>query len=362
MFKPKKYIIEVETPHHGGMKEKEIKKHGLKPSEVIDFSASLNPYGPPKVLMEEIWKTKKEDIQYYPESDSLQLKKKISTKNNLKPENVIVTAGMSELIDLVAQTYVKEGTSVVIPEHTYGEYEPSSKLNGAEIKKVEMPEYKIEVEKIKEKIDKNSIIYLCNPNNPTGDLLTLQEIKQIMDKTNKTNSLLIIDEAYHDFLENPPNHKELIDRNNDIIIMRTYTKAYNIPGIRVGYGLSNKKHINYLMKTKIPWNIGNIPQRVIKTLNSQKASKFMKKTRKKLIKNKKHLKKQIESMGLETTNSQANFITINIGNASKQRKKLLKHGLIVRDCSSFGMPQHIRIAVRKKTENQKLIEALKKTT
>ncbi|WP_143406893.1 pyridoxal phosphate-dependent aminotransferase [Methanonatronarchaeum thermophilum] len=343
------------------MKEEEIKKYGYTPSEIIDFSASLNPYGPPQIVMDEIKRTKKQDIHYYPDSNSQHLRKKIAEKNNLNPQNIIVTAGMSELIDLIAQTYVKDKTPVIIPEHTYGEYEPSSKLNGAVIKKASMPNHQLDVNKINRQVEKNSVVFICNPNNPTGDLLSPKDIKKILEKTKETNSLLVIDEAYHDFIENPQTHKEIIKEKNDVIVMRTYTKAYNIPGIRIGYGLSNKTHIKYLLKSKIPWNVGDIPQRVIKTLLTKEADLFMDKTRKKLKENKKHLKNDIESLGLETTTSKANFLTIKVKNARETREKLLKHGLIVRDCSSFGMPQHIRIAVRRKNENKKLVKALKKT-
>ncbi|RZN62904.1 histidinol-phosphate transaminase [Methanonatronarchaeum sp. AMET6-2] len=361
MFEPRKSVSEIEKPHHGGMKEKEIEEHGYTPDEVIDFSASLNPYGPPKVLLKEIWSTEKEDLKYYPDSDSTNLRKKIAVEHDLEPENVIVTAGMSELIDMVGRTYVKKATPVIIPKHTYGEYEPSSRINGAEIKKAMMPEQEVRPEEINREITQNSIVFLCNPNNPTGDLLSKNEISIIMDKVNETNSLLVIDEAYHDFIQNPPRHQDFIKEKNDIIVMRTYTKAYNIPGIRVGYGLSTQKHIQNLMKTKIPWNLGDIPQRVIESLHTTEAKEFMEKSRRKLIRNKKTMLKEIEGLGLKTTRSKANFITIDVGDAASKREKLLDEGLIVRDCSSFGLPRHIRVAVREKKENEKLIQALKES-
>ena len=96
MFKPNKHVIDVDVPHHGGMDEEEIKEYGYSPGEVIDFSASLNPFGPPEILMEEIWSTVKEDLRFYPESNSSFLREKIADKLGLSPEKIIVTAGMSE--------------------------------------------------------------------------------------------------------------------------------------------------------------------------------------------------------------------------------------------------------------------------
>lgn len=358
-MEPKKAYKKMKIPHHGGMKKEELKKYDLQPDEAIDFSASLNPYGPPKFILNEIKSIKKKNISFYPDPEAKELRRKLGSSLGINSNKLIITAGISELIDLIGKVFIGEGTRVLTLQHTYGEYERVATTNNENIKKVKMPNLEMEVNPIISEIENNTVTFLCNPNNPTGDSLTKADIKRILKRTKEKNSLLVIDEAYRDFLNHELNLKDLITSN--LILMRSFTKIFGIPGIRIGYGITSKDNIEYLMKAKIPWNTSGISHKIAPELMKEKGKKFIKKSNKRLEKNKKSLIKKLNNMDIEYISGKANFILLEVEDASEIREELLKKGVIVRDCSSFNLPKHIRIGIRTRKENNKLIEALEET-
>ncbi len=359
MPNPKKQFKEIGIPHHGGLKISELKKHGLTKEDVIDFSASLNRYGPPEFIIKKLNRINKAEIEHYPDPDSKELRKKLSKNLEINSSNLIITSGISELIDLIGQVFIKENSPVLIPNHTYAEYEPTAKKNKAKITEIPMPNKELQKNKIKPKIKENSILYLCNPNNPTGSLLNKKEIKELLNIIEKTNSLLVLDEAYKEFLENPLKLEDLVIKSPNIILMRSFTKSFGIPGIRIGYGVSSAENIRYLKRAKIPWNTSGIAELVGKELISEQGKNFLRRTTKKILKNKEELKKELQDLEIKFYSGKANFLMMKVGKATKIREKLLKKGLIVRDCSSFGLPNHIRVGVRSEEENKELIKGLK---
>ncbi len=359
MPNPKKQYQEIKNPHHGGLKISELKKQGLTKKNVIDFSASLNRYGPPEFIIKKLNRINKTDIEHYPDPESKNLRRKLSEDLKINPSNVIITSGISELIDLIGQVFIKENSPVLIPEYTYGEYEPTAKKNKAKITEIPMPNKELQKNKIKPKIKENSILFLCNPNNPTGSLLNKKEIQELLNIIEKTNSLLVLDEAYKDFLEKPLKLEDLVIKSSNIILMRSFTKSFGIPGIRIGYGVSSAENNKYLRRAKIPWNTSEIAEIVGRELISEQGKNFLERTTKKILKNKEELKKELQDLKIKIYPGKANFLMMKVGNATKIREKLLKKGLVVRDCSSFGLPNHIRVGVRSDEENKELIKGLK---
>ncbi len=348
----------METPHHGGVKIKEIKKYGFEPDDVIDFSASLNPFGPPRFIKKLFKDIDIDEISRYPSSTAEKARKTIANDLGVFDKNVVVTAGISELIDLIGKTFISSDNKVLIPKYTYGEYVPVGKINGADLDYIDMPGLELNKSKIIQKIERGSVLFLCNPNNPTGDFLSYSEIKEILSEIKDLNSLLIVDEAYIDFLNNNRDLKSLLCEN--IVLMRSFTKSFGVPGIRIGYGLSDSNNVKNLMKTKIPWNVSTLSQKAVIELKSRKGKNFLDSSKEKIIKNRKKFSKELKKLGYDFKKSKTNFLLIRVGDAGKIRKKLLKKGLIVRDCSSFGLPQFIRVGIRKKNENKKLLSELKK--
>jgi len=346
LVEPRTALQGIEICEHGGKREKD------EVDGVIDFSTNLNPYGPPDFVFSAI-KGAMLKINTYPDTESRELRKKIAKKCGCEEEEVLVGAGVSELIQLVALAFVKD--RVLMPKHTYGEYELAAKMMGGTINRIEMPGLHVYPERIVEEMKPDGVVFLCNPNNPTGQYLGKNELWQIIEEAEREDALIVLDEAYIDFVENAfPSHT-FSTRN--LVILRSLTKSYAIPGIRLGYAISSAENIRAMRKVKVPWSVTAFAQRTGSAVLS--GAEFLADTRKKIKRNKVKIENRLRERDMHVE-SDANFYVLDVGpeKASEVKRVLLKQGLLVRDCTSFGLPSHIRFSVRKEEENERLIDAL----
>jgi histidinol-phosphate aminotransferase len=343
MVKPRAALNGIEPCEHGGVLEENANEG------IIDFSVSLNPYGPPNFVPEVI-REAIEEINVYPDTESIDLRTKLAEKFGCEQNEVVVGAGVSELVQLVALSFVKE--RVVIPRHTYGEYEPAARLMGARITRVEMPELRIDPDMIAEAMQPDDVVFLCNPNNPTGQYLSGDEIARIVEAAERVDALVVLDEAYVDFVTGAFPAYTL--SNNHLIILRSLTKSFAIPGIRIGYALSSEAIINELEKVKVPWSVSACAQKVGAAVIGPEGDAFLAASRERIERSKGKIEKVMD------VHTDANFYILKVGtNAREVKKELLTHGIQVRDCTSFGLPTHIRFSVRTDEENARLLRLLR---
>ncbi len=358
----RKEIRELDFCQHGGIDREGIEK-GIK-----DFSANLNPYGPPGFIYEVI-KEAIDEIGLYPDTFSAELRSRIADRFHLPEDRILVGAGVSELINIVAITFLSSSRRAVIPMYTYGEYEKASRMMGATIERVSMskPDLKIDANSFAETIRRNDVVFLCNPNNPTGQYLGEKDVKRIVDEAHEKDALVIIDEAYVDFVDDAFDAFKLLDREN-VIIMRSFTKAYGIPGVRIGYAVGSEENIEAMSKVKAPWSTDVFAQKIGSSLMSDEALEFLRNSKRKIEESKRKMETALHEIGLKVR-SDANFFLADLDlterhedRASRVKDMLLRqHRILVRDCSSFRLPSHIRFSVRKDDENDALISALHST-
>ncbi len=348
MVEPRTALQEIEICEHGGKGESD------NSSEIIDFSVNLNPYGPPDFVFDVI-KEAMSEINLYPDTECSELRAKISRKFGCREEEIIVGAGVSELIQLVALSFVK--VRALMLKHTYGEYEVAAKTVGAKIKRIEMPALQINPELIVAGMKKNDVVFLCNPNNPTGQYLGKNEIEQIIAEAERVDALVVIDEAYVDFVKNA-SHDVIPAATQNVIILRSLTKSFAIPGVRVGYAISSAENIREMMKIKTPWSVSTFAEKIGIAVIGAEGDAFLVKTREKIERS----KERIEDAFGSAIRSDANFYILDVGNRNRNgrevKRELLKYGLLVRDCASFGLPSYIRFSVKKDEENELLIHFL----
>jgi len=341
VVKPRAALYGLKVCEHGG--ERVLNTE----NELIDFSVNLNPYGPPDFVSNAIQEAI-EEIHLYPDTECRALREKIAEVYGCEKKEVLVGAGVSELIQLVALSFVK--SRALIPQHTYGEYEIATKLLDAQIKRVEMPDLRITPELIVEAMKKDDVVFLCNPNNPTGQYLDKNEIEQILEAAERVDALVVLDEAYVDFVTNAfPTHKFSM---HNLIILRSLTKSFAIPGVRVGYAISSEAIITELEKIKVPWSVSVCAQKVGAAVIGTDGDKFLAETRARIERSKDTIEKSLD------VHTDANFYILEVGDAREVKKKLFEYGIQVRDCTSFGLPTHIRFSVRKDEENDLLMHHL----
>jgi histidinol-phosphate aminotransferase len=350
-------VIDKLTPSiHGGIDYAELKSLGISPDSVLDFSVSINPFGPPPRIKELLTNVA---VEHYPDSEASELKNLLAKKLDISPDNLMVGSGSTELIRLIATAYLEPNDSVIIPQPTYGDYETACHLFDAHpIKQpvLKEPDFQLDTAEMKSLLQKHrpKALFLCNPNNPTGQYMSGDEVMQIMSSS--LDSLIVLDEAYIAFTENAWSSVGLVN-NDNLVILRSMTKDYALAGLRLGYAIAAKSIISDLKRVRPPWNVNTVAQKAgIVALN---ADSYLKGCYNKIRKAKNFLIKELERLGLSPFPSQTNFFLVKVGNATAFRQAILKRGFLVRDCTSFGLPQYIRLAPRSLSECQKLIEAIK---
>jgi len=355
MLRPKAYIQQLKPAAHGGRHYAELKKLGIDPATLLDFSVSTNPSGPPAGLRQAL---NEADLESYPDSDSNRLKERLAAKLKIGTENIIVGNGSTELIRMCAAAYLGARERALIPQPTYGEYELAAQLAGAEVISLHLPEkadFRLNPEDLKKAIKAHhpGAIFLCNPNNPTGEYLDIQTVREIIELASE--SLVVLDEAYIGFVDGAWSALELIKHPN-LVIIRSMTKDYAIAGVRLGYACAEAGLIGALNKVKPPWNVSSLAQEA--GLFALDCGVYIEEMRKELAESGKYLKTSLEKLGLRPLPSQANFFLVKVGDTAALRAELLKQGILVRDCASFGLPEYIRLAQRTRPECERLIVAL----
>ncbi|MCJ7605285.1 MAG: histidinol-phosphate aminotransferase family protein [Dehalococcoidales bacterium] len=352
---PRRVIKNMQAVTHGGFDHAELAALGLKPGDVIDFSVSTNPFMPPPGLRELLAEA---PIDRYPDSRSTELTDKLAERLGISPGHILAGSGTTELIRAVAITYFRHRDTVLVLEPTYGEYEPAVRLAGARIIKYRAGEennFVPDINAVTELIAKHRprAVFVCNPNNPTGYLYSREAIERMVDASGDT--LLILDEAYMTFIEAGWSSLALTERAN-VISLRSMTKDYGLPGLRLGYAVARAEIIESLRLSLPPWNV-NAPAQAA-GLAVLDRDDYLKQSLQQIQEARDYLTKEIAGMGFTVMPSDASYFLVKVGNATECRRSLLKHGIMVRDCTSFGLPGYIRVSPRSLPDCRKLTAAL----
>ena len=340
---------------HGGINYAELRATGLNPETALDFSVCTNPFMPPPGIRKVINNTV---INRYPDSEATVLRQRLSERLGVATDSILVGSGTTELIRLITLAYFSKEDRVLIPEPTYGEYEVACNILGVEVVKQmarEENDFAFRIEDTAALIKKRHprAVFICNPNNPTGKYLKRPEVEAVLDAVG--DGMLIMDEAYVTFVENNWPSTTLISRGN-VIILRSMTKDYGLAGLRLGYALASPDIIGNLRRVCPPWNVNVIAQKIggFALENTDYLEQSIKKTGEA----KKFLVDRFSRLGFRPLPSDANFFLVKVGDAREFRADLLKHGILVRDCTSFGLPEYVRIAPRTMPECRKLIATI----
>ncbi|MHB8578297.1 MAG: histidinol-phosphate transaminase [Ignavibacteriaceae bacterium] len=299
------------------------------------------------------------DLNRYPDPHQNDLRKIVSGYLSVSQENLFFGVGSDEIIDLLIRIFCEPGRdNVIIPEPTYGMYKVACDINNVETNSVLLTDqFQIDLDEVEKAFNSNSkIIFLCSPNNPTGNLLNKEDVVKLCEKY---NSIIVVDEAYIDFSIKGALIDELKEHNN-LVILRTFSKAWGLAGIRLGYCIANSDLIKILFKVKAPYNISTLTRYVLRKafLNAKTKDEYIQS----IITERERLKHQFETLrGIENVfDSDANFLLIKCKSPKEAQKKLMDKGIIVRDRSSQPKLEGcLRISVGSKEENDLLWDAIK---
>ncbi len=353
---------------HGAEVLGAAEESGLLPQDILDFSSSVNPLGPSEKALDAA-KAAFSQIAAYPDSNSNELRQVIASHNGINKGHIVVGNGSTELMYLFAEVFLKEGDKVVMPAPTFGEYESAVRKTGIIPKFAKLnKDFNIDSEAFKHEMANAKLVFLCNPNNPTSNLIPKQTLIDITETALKQNTLVFLDEDFLEFVEDEKNLTMIgrIKQYPNLFILRSFTKIYGLTGLRVGYGIANEEIISVLSCAKIPWNVNCLAQAA--AVAALKDEEHLRVTRELIKKEKLWLHNELSKFGaFKFSPPDANFFFIDIRKsgltATRIKNSVLKQGILIRDCTSFkGLDEfYIRVAVKTHVENERLIEAFKRT-
>ena len=328
----------------------------VDPNAIVKLASNENPLGPsPKSL--EAMRGALENAQLYPDGNGFYLRNALAAKLDFAPENIILGNGSNEVIEFLGHAFLNRDDEVITSQHAFIAYKLIATLFGARTIETPSPDFRHNLAATLDVItSKTKIIAVANPNNPTGTLLAQDEIDNFMAHVPE-NIVTIFDEAYFEFLNNPPDTLRYVREGQNIVVLRTFSKIHGLASLRVGYGIASRDLIDVLQKTRQPFNINGIAQAgALAALNDQA---YQRKTKEVVDAGRAYLEEQFRDMQLGFVPGAANFIMINVRDGPAVFKKLLARKIIVRPLKGYSLPEWVRITVGTMEQNKKCIAALK---
>ncbi len=350
---------------HGGWLRAAALEFGLPESAFLDFSANINPLGPPSPV-EKGLKRHLPSIFHYPDPQCSDLAEKLSTHHQIDPEALLIGNGASELIYLLARIITSD--AVLIPVPTFCEYERAVRVSGGQVIRFYMREdegFRLDLGHLTQELGGVSAVFLGYPNNPTGGLIPKEPLLSFAEECERQGIFLIVDEAFVDFMEMAERVSLIneVSRFKYLIVLRSFTKVYAFPGLRLGYAVAHPSIIKQLREPQPPWSVNTLAQRA--GVLALDCTDYLHRTRRLIRKERAFLYNKLAQIDrIVPFPSEANFILCKIHNSPLDAitlRRLLGHqGILIRECSCFqGLDRSFfRIAVRTRRENKTLLEAL----
>jgi histidinol-phosphate aminotransferase len=343
-------------PYEPGKPIEEVEReYGITNS--VKLASNENPLGPsPKAVA--AMRAKLDQLNLYPDGDCYYLKQGLSRKLGVAPETLILGNGSNEIIELAARTFLRPGDEAVMAEQAFVVYQLIVQAVGGRSRAVALKNFTHDLPALAEAVTpRTRMIFLANPNNPTGTIFRRAEWERFLGKVSP-DVVLIVDEAYFEYVQDADYPDSLRYHANDraIITLRTFSKLYGLAGLRIGYGIGSKELIGLMQRVRQPFNV-NAPAQwgaLAALEDAEHVERSLEVNRQGL----EFLRKEFARLCLEFVPSQANFILVRVGRGQEVFRQLLKRGIIVRPTAGYRFPEHVRVTVGTMEENRKFIQAL----
>ncbi len=350
--------IESLEPYRPGKPIAELQKE-LGITTVVKLASNENPLGPSPLALEEM-RGNQQDLHRYP-NGGLDLREVLAGRFRLKVGNVIAGSGSEGIMSNIIRAFLCDDDEVLTSEGTFVGFYVLARSRGTKLVTVPLDRYHFDLEAIASRINEHTkIIYLANPNNPTGTIFTRAEFDAFIKRV-PPHVLIILDEAYFEYAQRSPDYPDsMAYRYDNVITLRTFSKAFGIAGIRIGYGFAHDTLITNLLKVKLPFEPGTLAQAA--GIGALRDEAFLKRTLEVNDEGKRTLIPQLRSLGLTTIPTEANFVCVPLAgeeSVDALYAGLLARGVIIRPLRAFGLPHCVRITIGTSDQNSVLVEALR---
>jgi histidinol-phosphate aminotransferase len=336
--------------------EETARELGVDASEIVKLASNENPLGPsPKAVTAAGHALK--NLHLYPDGGAFYLRERLALHLGVARENIILGNGSNEIIEFLGHAFLNRGDEVIASEHAFIAYKLIATLFGAKTIETPSANYQHDLDAMIPAITpKTRLIFVANPNNPTGTFLAQAAIDRFLARVPE-NIVTVFDEAYFEFLDNPPDTLRYVRNGRNVVVLRTFSKMHGLAGLRVGYGIARRELIEVLQKTRQPFNVNGLAQIAATAALDDEA--HQRETRRVVDAGRAYLEEQFADMQLEFVPSRGNFVMVNVGDGPAVFKSLLRRRIIVRPLNGYRLPPWIRISVGTMEQNRQCIAALK---
>ena len=349
--------IQALVPYKPGKPIEELERE-LGISGAIKLASNENPLGPsPKAV--QAMSQALAGLHRYPDGAGFELRRALAARYGLTQEQIVLGNGSNEIIELLCRAFLRPGDLALAASPSFLMYSKLVQVAGGQLKEVPLKDFRLDLAALAQAIEPNTrLVFVNNPDNPAGTAFSAGEFEEFLAKV-PSEVIVVLDEAYIEFASDPEvaQGPDFLDHQAPVVVMRTFSKAYGLAGLRVGFGLGPVEVMDILHRVRQPFNTSILAQ--VAGAAALSDEEFFQKTLAVTWQGLKDFYACFEDLGLEYVPSQTNFVLVKIGpNASQVADELLRRGVIVRKMASYGLPEHLRISVGLPQENQRFTDEL----
>jgi len=349
------FVCDLVAYEPGKPIEETARELGLDPESIVKLASNENPLGPAPAAIEAM-KSEAAGVHIYPDGGGYKLRNALAKHHELSLDNVVLGNGSNEIIELLCHCFLNPKAELIAAEHAFVVYKLMATLFGAKYVEVADPDFIHDLEGMADAITEDTrLVFIANPNNPTGTMVDEAALDRFMDRLPE-HVVAVLDEAYYEFLEGAPDTLKYVREGRNVCVLRTFSKAYGLAGLRIGYGLASPQVAAILQKARQPFNANSMAQAAaLAAMNdTEHVAKTMQTNREGLA----FYEQAFAARGLEYVPSAANFVLVKVGDGDDLFAKMLRKGVIVRAMSGYKLPEWVRISIGTMPENERCIEVL----
>ena len=328
----------------------------IAPEDIIKLASNENPIGPsPKAVV--AMRNALTNAQLYPDGSGFYLRNAIAEQLGLQRDNVILGNGSNEVIEFICHAFLHTGSNVITSRYAFIAYKIIAAVFGAAAIETSAPEFVQDLEAMLDAITSETrVIFMANPNNPTGALTSQRDIDDFMGRL-PPRVIAVFDEAYFEFLDAPPDTLRYVREGRNVVVLRTFSKIHGLAGLRVGYGMAPPELVQVLQKTREPFNVSSIAQ--TGALAAWNDHEHQSRTKSVVDEGRQYLEREFTSMNLRFVPGTANFVMVQVHDGAAIFERMLKRKVIIRPLKGYGLTDWVRISVGTRQQNERCIAALK---
>jgi len=349
------FVCDLVAYEPGKPIEETARELGLDPASIVKLASNENSLGPSPAAQEAM-RGELAQMHVYPDGSGYKLRAALADQYGLELEHVVLGNGSNEIIELLCHCFLNQKAELIAAEHAFVVYKLMATLFGAKYVQVGDPGFVHDLDGMLAAItEQTRLVFIANPNNPTGTCVGQDALDRFMDQVPE-HVVVVFDEAYYEFWQDAPDTLRYVREGKNVCILRTFSKAYGLAGLRIGYGLAAPEVAGILQKARQPFNANAMAQAA--ALAALKDREHVKKTRAMNDAGLKYYTEAFDQRGMEYVPSVANFVLVNVGDGDAVFQKMLEKGVIVRAMRGYQLPDWVRISVGTQQENERCIEVL----